>query len=130
MLGIFYGLLSAATFGLNAAIIRRGLLGAPASQGLYITVFGGVPLFFLASLVSGQLAQANIVSAWDFYLMLIAGPIHFVVGRYCNYRAYSALGANRTAPVIGLNLVVAVVIAVIFLGETVNPIMWLSLIHI
>jgi drug/metabolite transporter (DMT)-like permease len=124
VLGILYGVSSSAAFGLNAAIARRGLLGTSASQGLYITVFGGVPLFFLAALVSGQLFQATTVSAWDFSLMLITGPLHLVFGRYCTYRSYSALGANRTAPIVGLNLVVAVVIAVMFLGETVSPIMW------
>jgi drug/metabolite transporter (DMT)-like permease len=45
------------------------------------------------------------------------GLLHFIVGRYCNYRANQAAGANLVAPVIQLQVVVSVVLAVLILGE-------------
>src|SRR5262249_46443783 len=46
-----------------------------------------------------------------------AGALHFVVGRYCNFRASQAAGINLTAPVIQLNSVVTLALAVVVLRE-------------
>src|SRR5262249_57962178 len=52
-------------------------------------------------------------AAW----MAGVGIVHFVLGRYCNYRANQAAGSNLTAPVIQLQVVVTLVLAVIVLRE-------------
>jgi uncharacterized membrane protein len=43
--------------------------------------------------------------------------LHFVLGRYCNFRASQAAGVNLTAPVVQLNSVVTLVLAVVVLRE-------------
>jgi uncharacterized membrane protein len=48
----------------------------------------------------------------------ITGVTHFVIGRYTNYRAIGAIGTNLAGPVTQFNLVVSLVCAIIFLGET------------
>jgi drug/metabolite transporter (DMT)-like permease len=45
------------------------------------------------------------------------GLLHFVIGRYCNFRANSVAGVNLTAPVVQLQVVVTMVLAVIVLHE-------------
>ena len=45
------------------------------------------------------------------------GVLHFVIGRYCNFRANQVAGVNLTAPVVQLQVVVTMVLAVIVLHE-------------
>jgi drug/metabolite transporter (DMT)-like permease len=45
------------------------------------------------------------------------GVLHFVFGRYCNFRANSVAGVNLTAPVVQLQVVVTMVLAVVVLHE-------------
>src|SRR5262249_34973199 len=49
------------------------------------------------------------------------GLLHFLLGRYCNYRANQAAGVNITAPVIQLQVVVTLVLAVVVLREPFTP---------
>jgi hypothetical protein len=51
----FLAILSAATFALNNASVRRGVLTGSVAQAMAITVPLGVPLFFAAALASGTL---------------------------------------------------------------------------
>ncbi len=45
------------------------------------------------------------------------GVLHFVIGRYCNFRANQVAGVNLTAPVVQLQVVVTMVLAVVVLHE-------------
>ena len=45
------------------------------------------------------------------------GVLHFVIGRYCNFRANQVAGTNLTAPVVQLQVVVTMVLAVMVLHE-------------
>jgi uncharacterized membrane protein len=56
-----------------------------------------------------------------------AGIIHFVWGRYCNYRATKAMGANLVGPVQQLNLVLTLALAVGILDETLTPLRLLGI---
>ena len=47
--------------------------------------------------------------------------MHFVWGRYCNYRATRALGTNLVAPIQQINLIFTLLLAVWILGETLTP---------
>ena len=120
MLGVFFVLISTFSFSVNSVLARRGLASAAASAGAFVTVMIGVPMFLVAALVTGQLFHAGDVP-WAGYVQLAAaGIVHFGLGRYCNYRAVSAIGATRTSPVQALAVPYAVFIAFIFLGETIN----------
>src|SRR4029453_10282566 len=50
-----------------------------------------------------------------------AGIIHFVGGRYCNYRATKAMGANLVGPLQQTSLLLTLALAVTALGETLTP---------
>ena len=75
-----------------------------------ITVPIGVPLFFIAAAAIGYLgAVADVLARTRSSRSSLAGILHFVWGRYCNYRAMRAIGTNLAAPVQQINLIVTLV---------------------
>lgn len=122
MFGALLAFASAAFFGLNNATVRRGVLKSTVLQGMAITVPLGVPIFIgFALLMGGFQAMADWnLSSWLW--MALAGVVHFVIGRYGNYRATQTLGATLSTPVQQLSILVSLVLAFIFLDETVNTV--------
>ena len=116
-LGILFAVLGALSFSMNAVTIRRGVTRGAASQGLYLTVFSGTVLFVIAALIAGQLLQAGSVGGRDYAFMAASGVVHILGGRYCNYRAIGALGANRSQPVVGTSTLFSIAIAILWLNE-------------
>jgi drug/metabolite transporter (DMT)-like permease len=120
VLGALLALLAAATFGFNDATVRRGVVTGSVVQGLAVTVPIGVPLFFLAAVVSGQLFDVGALTGPSALMLAGAGVAHFVWGRYCNYRAVKAMGGNRAGPVQQTSLLISLVLAVALLDESVG----------
>lgn len=120
MIGIVFSLLSAAAFGANSIVTRRGLIRLSATHGVLVTAILGIPMFVLAAWLAGELSQIDRISAFAFWLLAGAGVIHFLFGRYCTFRAISAIGANRTMPIQALSGFYSVFVALIFLGETLS----------
>ncbi|MEA2937248.1 MAG: hypothetical protein QOC56_752 [Alphaproteobacteria bacterium] len=121
MLGSLLAVCSAATFAFNNASVRRGVLTGTVGQAMAITVPIGVPLFFIAALATGHLGMVAGFSPHALLALALAGILHFVWGRYCNYRATTAIGTNLVAPVQQVNLIVTLVLAVWLLGEQFTP---------
>jgi len=121
VLGGFLALLSAATFALDNATARRGMLTGSVSQAMSITVPLGVPIFFIAVLIFGGLGTIGSFSPVSMLWLALAGIVHFVWGRYCNYRATKAMGANLVAPVQQCSLIVTLALAIWILGEWLTP---------
>ena len=130
MLGAALALMTAFTFSLSNITARRGLAKAAASAGSFVSVLIGVPLFLIASLVTGQIFRANQLSGEAFLLLSVAGILHFGVGRYCHNRGLSCIGSTRAAPVAALTTPLAILIAFIFLGESINVQMGLAIVFI
>ncbi len=128
MLGVFLAALSAATFAFNNASARRGVLTGSVSQALAITVPIGVPIFFLVALATGHLGSLADLPADAIGLLALAGVLHFVVGRYGNFRAAQAIGANLAGPVIQLSLAVTLVLAIVVLKESLTPLRMLGIV--
>ena len=121
MLGVCLAALAAATFAFNNASARRGVLTGSVLQALAVTVPIGVPIFLLAVLATGNLAILSGFSAGAIALLALAGVLHFVVGRYGNFRAAQSIGNNLSAPVIQLGLVVSLACAILVLKEVLTP---------
>jgi uncharacterized membrane protein len=119
--GALLALASAATFGLNNAALRRGVLTGGVLQAMAITVPLGVPLFLLACIAFGGLDSLAGFSRSSLSWLALAGVVHFVIGRYGNYRATQALGATLSGPLHQLSVPVAVTLALIFLDEVLTP---------
>ncbi len=121
MLGALLALASAATFGLNSAALRRGVLTGGVLQAMAITVPLGVPLFLLANIFFGGLDSLGQFSLPSWAWFALAGVVHFVIGRYGNYRATRALGSALSSPMHMLSVPIALALALIFLDEVMTP---------
>jgi drug/metabolite transporter (DMT)-like permease len=130
MLGAVFALLSALSFSLQNIMARRGVAQASPLAGAFITILLGVPIFAIGALITGQLLRMDILSLEDYMLLAAAGVVHFVVGRNFNYRAVAAIGAARVGPVQALTTPYSILIAVIFLGESISPVMGIGIVLI
>ena len=102
-------------------MLRRGVLTGGVLHAMAITVPLGVPLFALACLATGGFHVLTTMSADGWLWMSLAGVIHFVVGRYGNYRATKALGATLSSPIQQLSVPISLLLALMFLGEVLTP---------
>ena len=127
MLGGLLAVCSAACFAFNNASVRRGVLTGSVGQAMAITVPIGVPLFFLAALVTGHLGDVPGFPPKALAALALAGVLHFVWGRYCNYRATMAIGTNLVAPVQQVNLIFTLFLAIWLLGEQLTPLRMLGI---
>jgi drug/metabolite transporter (DMT)-like permease len=117
MLGAFLALLASATFALANVATRRGVLTGSVLQALVVTVWLGIPVFLAATLIAGELGAIGRFAPTAVVYLSLAGVIHFVLGRYCNYRAINAIGVNLTGPLQETSLLVSMALAVWLLGE-------------
>ncbi len=117
MLGAIFAILSAASFALNTAMARRGVISGTPIQGMAITVPLGVVCLLPFTLLTGDLFRLPqfplVATGW----MAAVGVVHFIIGRYCNFRSNAEAGVNLTAPVVQLQVVVTMVMAVVVLHE-------------
>jgi len=117
MLGGLLALLSAVGFAFETATARRGVVTASVTQALAVTLPIGVPIFLLLTVMCGALHALVGFSAETIAYLALAGVLHFAWGRYCNYRASKAMGANLVAPVQQSNMLVTLALAIWILGE-------------
>lgn len=119
--GSILAVLSSAFFALNSATVRRGVLTGSVAQALAITVPVGVPMFFFGALALGSLGEVLGFSTKDIVMLSAAGIVHFVWGRYCNYRATKAIGSNASIPLQNLDFPLKLGLAIVLLGEVLTP---------
>jgi drug/metabolite transporter (DMT)-like permease len=117
LLGATLAILSAATFALTNATGRRGVITGTAAQGMVISIPVGLACFLALAFLTGALHNFGRLSGFALASLSAAGALHFVLGRYCNFRASQAAGVNLTAPVLQLNAVVTLALAVVVLRE-------------
>lgn len=121
MLGGIFAILAAASFGFNNAALRRGVLSGSVFQALSITVPMGVPMFLLAGVATGHIDKLWEFPGEAYFWLAAAGVMHFVWGRYCNYRSTKAIGGNLSGPWKQSQLILALILAMLLLDETLTP---------
>jgi drug/metabolite transporter (DMT)-like permease len=77
----------------------------------------GVVCFLPLALVTGELMRLPQFPIAAIGWMSAVGVVHFIIGRYCNFRSNAEAGVNLTAPVVQLQVVVTMVMAVVVLHE-------------
>jgi len=117
LLGAVLAILSAATFALTNATGRRGVISGTPAQGMVISMPVGLACFLAFAVPTGAIQHLGRFSGTGLALLASAGVLHFILGRYSNFRASQAAGVNLTAPVVQLNSVVTLILAVIILKE-------------
>ena len=127
MLAVVYVLLSSMSFAMNQAGVRRGMLRGSALQGVYISIWIGVPVLIVSAAISTQLFRAGDLEPRSYLLLIAVGINHFIIGRYCNHRAIGAVGANRNRTIVGANVPFSILLAVVLLGEEITRWMWVGM---
>ena len=117
MLGGLLALISAVSFAVTNAGVRRGVISGTALQATVFSIPVGVPIFALALYVSGHPGVIGELPSRSLAAFAVTGVTHFTIGRYANYRAIGAIGTNLAGPVMQFNLIVSLVLAIALLGE-------------
>lgn len=130
MLGAVLALICAGTFAWSNAAVRRGVISGSAVQATAISIPAGVPMFVAALFLFGQASIFAMLPLESTLVFAATGLSHFIVGRYANYRALGAIGTNLAGPVLQFNLVVSLVLAIAFLGETLTVLRILGIVLI
>ena len=97
--------------------MRRGVVTGTVLQGMAVTVPLGALTFVALALVNGTLPDVLHVPRVAGLWLVGQGIVHFVLGRYCNYRSNQLMGVNLSAPVVQLQVPWAILLAVATLGE-------------
>lgn len=118
MLGILYAALGAFTFSLNNVMMRRGVVKGSVLQGMALTVPIGAVSFVVMTAAFGALDQIAVFPMAALAWLSGQGVVHFVMGRYCNYKSSQLMGVNLAAPVVQLQVPFAMLLAVVTLHET------------
>lgn len=117
MLGAIYAALAALTFAMNNTAMRRGVLTGSVTQAMAITVpLGGLGFLIMAA-VTGEIGSLASFSSVAVSWLVVQGCLHFLVGRYFNYQANKLVGVNISAPVVQLQVVVTMLLAVVLMKE-------------
>lgn len=121
MLGALYAILASASFGFTNASARRGVLTGTALQGLVISIPLGILIFVIGATLTDEWRHLADLPLSSIGFLSAAGFMQFVWGRYFNMRALAAVGSNVAGPVQQIQLLLALILAIVFLGETLTP---------
>ena len=120
MLGLLCAITSALAFAANDTALRRGILFSSVYKSIIVTVPIGIPLFLLVIAIFNCWDDLYNLNLSSIFFFSIAGLIHFVFGRYFNFKTIESLGATQAGPIVQIGLLVSVCFAVFVLGEGVN----------
>ncbi len=117
MIGPLLALASAAFFGAQHVVSRRGLIRGEVFTAVFYALVLAVPFFGLAVAVTGQLPILLGASAWSLLLLGSAGIIHFLIGRGFIYWSIKLIGSNRASSLVATSTLITVLLAIAILGE-------------
>jgi drug/metabolite transporter (DMT)-like permease len=117
LLGVLFAALGAFTFALNNVAMRRGVVTGSVLQGMAMTVPIGGLSFLVMTVIFGQVSELVLFPAAALAWLAGQGIVHFVLGRYCNYKSNQLMGVNLAAPVVQLQVPFAMMMAVATLHE-------------
>src|SRR4030067_3037248 len=126
MIGTLLGLGSAVGFAANSIITRRGVLRVSSNYIAVTSIFTGTLFFLLLLALTGHLFSLREIPWKALVFWVLAGIIHFALGRTWAYRSIQLIGSNRSNVVTSLNPVVTIVLALVMLREAGNAMMTLG----
>ncbi len=116
--GIGLALLSTFMLGANKLAVRKSLLNMDESFASTIAILLAIPIFGIPILALGWGAQPL---SWQVVaIFAAAGILNYSVGRYFVWKSISLIGANRANVVASTQVIYAVAIAILVLGQTVD----------
>ena len=121
MLGIVLAITAACCWSISAVLVRLGLQGGiKPPTGTLISILSSL-------LVVGSLAllinfdDVSHLSPMALLWFGLVGIVNYVLGRQFDFIAISRIGVTRASPLFATAPLFAMVLAVIFIGESINP---------
>ncbi len=118
LLGAFIGLLSAFFFAVRFPLVRKATVTGSAIDALTSTLVIDVLVYFFLSVV---LNYPNFgITTFSFFAFFSAGLCGPFFGLFCLYEGTNRIGASITAPMTRGSLLISVLIAILFLEESIT----------
>lgn len=121
MLGVILAITAACCWSISAILVRLGLQsGIRTSTGTLISLISSLLLLVSLALVINFDDVLNL--SWITLLWFgLIGIITYVMGRQFNYNSIQRIGVTRASALFSSAPLFATVLAVSFLGESINP---------
>ncbi|MFH1489416.1 MAG: DMT family transporter [Pseudomonadota bacterium] len=119
MAGILCAVAASICWGIGAIFVRLGSQGIKSSTGTFISMLASIMLVCSLAVsmdYDALLALTPMAVLW----FSIVGMLSYVLGRGLNYTAIRYIGVGRATPLVASAPLFAVILAVVFTGETVN----------
>lgn len=120
ILGVLFAFMSATSFALNAVATRRGVLEGYVYPTVLISILIGVPMYLILSIILSEISFLDDLSIYLITPFIIAGILHFVIGRHLLYTAIHHIGASSSLPIIVTSQVIAAFLAIPLLNERIT----------
>jgi drug/metabolite transporter (DMT)-like permease len=121
MIGQFFALLSAVSISGGNVFIRKAVfrIGEP-NGAFYISHFIGIIIFSLALAFSGDAGQLTTLSGKALASLVGAGILGGVMARWLLFFSLRIIGANLASPLLNTSIIVAVIMGVMLMGDSVT----------
>ena len=117
-IGLIFAVLTALGIGVSASSTRRGVFFSGESfTPVVINVFFGTILFACLTSFTGDWDKLWTLSWQGLVLLITAGIIHFIVGRFLNYTCMRLIGATRSAAIFRTQMFYAVFLGILLFEE-------------
>lgn len=119
-MGLLFALATAVLWGSVAVVAARGMDRVSPSVASFVSNLAALVVFFPVVAAAGELGA--LVSDWRPWVYFgAAGIFSYVLGRTLYYLAMAEIGPSRATAISGISILVAPLMAVIFLGEPLRP---------
>lgn len=118
-IGITYALLAGLLWGVGPLLLKRGMKHSNVSAATLIQQHVSVVLLGLLAAFRGDLVELDF-SSRAFWAFFLAGAVGASFGKIFYYKGIDKVGASKSTSVKNSSPFLTAVLAVLFLGETVN----------
>ncbi len=119
-MGLLFALATAVLWGSVAVIAARGMDRVSPSTASFVSNLAALLVFFPIVAAAGELKV--LVSDWRPWVYFgTAGIFSYVLGRTLYYVAMAEIGPSRATAISAISILVAPLLAVLFLGEPLRP---------
>ena len=121
MTGIILAIIAASCWAWSAIFARLGLnTGIRASTGTMVSIISS---FLLVGILAFALDFSDVLLLTPMALLWFAliGVVNYILGRQFNYASINRIGVVRASPLFSTSPLFAMILAVSFLGESINP---------
>ena len=117
-IGLLFAAISTIALGSNKLAVRKTLFHMDESYATFISILLTLPLFGLPLLIFGFGPQA--ITPQVLLIFALTGLANYAIGRYFIWKSIANIGANRGNILAASQVVYAVVIAIVFLRQSVD----------